>query len=104
MKQNIAVNGGSGLSLWLRFVSLYALICLTVFWFFRLNDSIWRFASYSELIRISLACFLTSAVHTVVITEGFHRMPISYYLIWAGSLQYLMVLDIMRAASGSVRW
>lgn len=33
-------------------ILIYAVFCIIVFWCFRLYKSIWRFASYSELLRM----------------------------------------------------
>ena len=84
---------GEYLSTWLRFIPAYTLICLVIFKCFHMYNSVWRFASYNELIRISIASGFTSLIHIAVITAMFRRMPISYYFIGTG-IQYLMVLGI----------
>ncbi len=63
-----------------RFITLYAVGCVIVFWRFHLYQSIWRFASYVELTRLLMASILTSVLHAVLITVFFYRMPLSYYL------------------------
>ena len=40
---------------YIRFIPIYIGISLLVFWRLRLYRSIWRFASYSELLRTGLA-------------------------------------------------
>ncbi len=75
----------------LKFAPIYAVICLVVFWQFRLYNSIWRFASTSELIRVMVASGITSVIHIAGITLLFGRMPISYYVIGMG-IQFLFVL------------
>jgi len=47
----------------------------------KLYRSLWRFASYSELLRIILSSVITGIFHTVAITVFFRRMPISYYVM-----------------------
>ena len=39
------------LEAWKHFLPLYILFSLAVFWYLKLYKSIWRFASYSELLR-----------------------------------------------------
>ncbi len=64
-----------------QFIAFYIGICLIVFWFLRLYKSIWRFASYNELIRITMATGITGILHILLITVLWNRMPISYYMI-----------------------
>lgn len=78
---------------WRRFLPIYVLFSLAVFWYLKLYKSIWRFASYSELLRVSLATMVSSLFHIVGITILFRRMPVSYYFIGA-LLQYFAVLGI----------
>ena len=81
------------LSAWMHFTPIYAIACVFVFWLLRLYQSIWRFASISELVRVVISSGITAAFHTVVITLLFQRMPISYYLIGA-MLQFVFVLGV----------
>lgn len=78
---------------WKAFLPFYILGSLAVFWFLKLYKSIWRFASYSELLRVSMAIAICSVFHIIGITVFWGRMPISYYVIGA-ILQYLAVLGI----------
>lgn len=78
---------------WKAFLPFYILGSLAVFWFLKLYKSIWRFASYSELLRVSMATVICSVFHIIGITLLWGRMPISYYVIGA-ILQYLAVLGI----------
>ena len=107
----VAVNGAYFLALWFRFdcrfsfipivylndwihfLPFYTIICLVVFWIFRLYQSVWRFASFSEMVRVVLACLITSALHAIGITLLFGRMPVSYYLV-GPLIQLLFVLGI----------
>ena len=66
---------------WMRFVPIYTVFCLVVFWVLRLYRSLWKYASYSELMHLILATIITGVFHTVGITLIFNRMPISYYMI-----------------------
>ena len=78
---------------WAAFLPFYVLFSLAVFWHLKLYKSIWRFASYSELLRVSMATVICSVFHILGITLFWGRMPISYYVIGA-ILQYLAVLGI----------
>lgn len=60
-------------------ILLYCAFCVAVFWYFRLYKSIWRFASYSELMRVILSTVITGMVYAVIMTAFVLRMPVSYY-------------------------
>ena len=75
------------------FAPIYTVICILVFWFLKLYKSIWRFASYSELLRVAAATVTTGAIQLVGITLLFGRMPISYYTFGI-VLQFFAVLGI----------
>ena len=77
----------------LKFAPIYSVVSLVVFWRFRLYNSIWRFASYSELLRVVFATATTTLVQILGITFLFARMPISYYLLGA-CLQFILVLGL----------
>ncbi len=62
-----------------RFITVYALGALVVFWFFRLYRSLWAYASFAELVRALEACLITGVAHIIGITVLFGRMPLSYY-------------------------
>ena len=77
---------------WKQFTPIYTVLCVIVFFIAKLYNSMWRFASFSELLRITSASLLTSAAHIVLISlycrsmwTQFHitRMPISYDIIGA---------------------
>ena len=87
---------------WLRFAPVYAVFCVFIFAFLRLYKSIWRFASYSELLRIILSSMITAVGHVsilFVVCQRFrkiypvYRMPYSYYIIGA-IIQFGMILGI----------
>ena len=60
-------------------ILIYCAFCVAVFWYFRLYKSIWRFASYSELMRVILSTVITGTVYAVIMTAFVLRMPVSYY-------------------------
>ena len=75
------------------FIPIYAAICIAVFWALRLYNTIWRFASYSELSRVMWSSIITSIIHTIGISTLFQRMPISYYL-FGMMIQFVAVLGV----------
>ena len=70
-------------SRWLHFAPFYIVFCLVVFMALKLYRSMWRFASYSELMRTFSASIITAAFHALGISLIFGRMPISYYIMGA---------------------
>lgn len=107
----IAVIVSFGIALWLRFdckvtsvepqyltnytktIIIYALFCLVVFCFLRLYKSIWRFASYSELMRVILATVVTGVIYTGSLLVFNLHMPVSYYVIGI-TVQFIATLGI----------
>lgn len=81
------------LNAWLEFVPLYTVFAFAVLLALRLYRSIWRFASYRELLRVFEASAAASVFHAVVITLLFERMPLSYYIVGAG-LQFMLLISI----------
>lgn len=106
-----AVIVSFGIALWLRFdckvtsvepqylttytktIIIYALFCLVVFCFLRLYKSIWRFASYSELMRVILATVVTGVIYTGSLLVFNLHMPVSYYVIGI-TVQFIATLGI----------
>ena len=78
---------------YMQFTPIYTVLCIGVFWVMRLYRSIWRFASYNELIRVVMATLITGIFQCVGITALFRRMPLSYY-IFGIVLQFCAVIGI----------
>ena len=87
---------------WEVFAPLYIVICLIIFRSLKLYRSIWRFASFTELVRITQACIITTLLHIVGVTAiinilasdtnyNLTRMPFSYYIIGAVTQFVLLV-------------
>ncbi len=107
----VAVHMAYFLALWLRFdfvyssiparyltpykqfITPYAVGCVLIFLIARMYRSIWRFASYMELLLTLAASALASVLHAVFITLLLERMPLSYYLGGA-ALQFLFLIGI----------
>ena len=68
------------LSYYVGFIGIAVVFTLGVFAGLRLYNSIWRFASYSELLRVVIATAISAVFHIIGITLMFGRMPVSYYL------------------------
>lgn len=81
------------LSSYLKFLPIYVIACMAVFWGLKLYKSIWRFASYNELYRVSVATIITLIIHIAGMTILYGRMPISYYMFGI-VLQFLFTLGI----------
>lgn len=65
---------------WLKFMPIYAVVCVFVFWLFKLYQSVWKYASFSELARTAVASLILGIFYTVGITVIFKRMPVAYYV------------------------
>ncbi len=76
-----------------KFAPFYTVLCLIIFWRLRLYNSIWRFASYDELLRCILSSVITTLIQIIGITVFVQRMPITYYFIGA-VLQFGFVVGI----------
>ena len=83
----------SYLKAWAAFTPIYTLFCLLVFWRTRLYKSIWKYASYTELLYIIEASIATALFHIIFITIFFRRMPISYYIM-GPVLQFIFMTAI----------
>ncbi len=81
------------LDAFLKFAPFYTIIAIIIFYCLRLYNSIWRFASYNELVRCIFSSIITSIVHIIGITVFVLRMPISYYFTGA-VLQFGFVVGI----------
>ena len=65
-----------------------------VFFLARMYNSVWRYASYTELVRCFIGSMIASVAHTALITALLKRMPISYYLM--GAVFQFALLVIVR--------
>ena len=74
-------------------IVFYAIFCVVIFYIARLYKSIWRFASYSELVRMIFVTIITSTIHVIVMTNFVSRMPVSYFVIGT-TLQFCLTLGI----------
>ena len=73
---------------------------MPIFWKLRLYNSVWRFASFTELICVLKGTAISGLIHiagsTLIInllSENLNRMPFSYYIMGIG-IQFVLVLGI----------
>ena len=69
-------------------------LTLVIFALFSLYDSLWRYASVTELLNLTLACIISSMAQVVGTYMMQHHMPRSYYIL------YLLLLFPMMAGDG----
>lgn len=74
-------------------ILIYACICIIVFAVMRLYRSIWRFASFYELICITQATVVCALAHLALITLFYERMPVSYY-VFGIVIQYILTVGV----------
>lgn len=97
----VAVCGSYFVALWLRFDGVYSQIpaeylkpylqfifpaaagSIIIFILLHMYSGMWRYASFSELVRACSGSIISSILHTILITVLFGRMPISYYILGA---------------------
>lgn len=107
----ISVIASYFLALWIRFdcrfnnivddylqsyyksILIYACFVIVVFVVLRLYRSIWRYASYSELLRVIMSTAVTGTVYFAVMTLFVMNMPISYY-VFGLTIQFCLTLGI----------
>lgn len=79
------------LSPYKKLILLYVAICIAIYAWMRLYKSIWRFASYDELLRVIKATILTALIH--IAFSLYARMPVSYYMMGI-TLQFVCTIGI----------
>lgn len=76
-----------------RYIPIHAITSVIIFALMKLYNSIWRFASFHELVYVFMGSCVSSVLHTIGITVAMQRMPISYYVFGAG-FQFVFILGI----------
>lgn len=76
-----------------RTILVYALFCVVVLGTLRLYKSIWRFASYTEPLRIICATVFTGVIYCIAVNIFIMRMPVSYYFFGL-LMQFILTLGI----------
>lgn len=68
------------LETWILYAPVHTVCTLILLFGFKLYRSIWRFASFDELQRITVVSILSAVLHVLGTMAFLHRMPVSYYL------------------------
>ena len=90
------------LEAWLCYAPIHAIVSIALLWMLRLYKSVWKYASFNEFNRVAIWALISGALHALLITLFFARMPISYYLIGA-AMQFVLVLFVRFAYRFFVR-
>lgn len=77
----------------LKFLPVYSVVCIIVFFCLKLYRSLWRFASCSELVRVLAATGITTVFQIAGTAVWFGFMPISYYFFGA-VIQFALLLGV----------
>ena len=72
------------------FAPFYTVLCIIVFWLFRLYGGMWQYAGLNDMNRIIGASLTTAVIHIIGTALFIRRMPITYYIIGA-ILQFLFI-------------
>ncbi|MBQ2583501.1 MAG: polysaccharide biosynthesis protein, partial [Erysipelotrichaceae bacterium] len=84
------------LSVYLKFILPFAILCVIIYWFLKLYRSIWRFASYNELTNIIIATTICGVLNVILTRLFGARMPWSYHII--GFLMQAFFTAVIRFA------
>lgn len=76
------------------FAPVYTVICIAVFYVFRLYGGLWRYAGIHDMNRIITANMITCAIQIAGTLLLYGRMPISYYV--GGALIQFIGIAIIR--------
>ena len=87
-------NIGYYMEYYFQFVPFNTVICLAVFFAFKLYRGMWIFAGLNDMNRIIGACIVTTILHILGTMLFIARMPTSYYII--GSFLQFMGITLIR--------
>ena len=74
---------GSYLHAYASYITAHTVVSIFLFWLIRMYQSLWKYASYVEMMRTVLGSVMTSLLHNLFIAILFAKMPVSYYLFGA---------------------
>lgn len=77
----------------IKFAPFYTVLCVAVFFIFRLYGGMWTYAGMNDVNRVIGANAVTAVIQVVGTLLFVKRMPISYYLIGT-ALQLLLILAV----------
>ncbi len=78
----------------LTFAPFHTVICIAVFWLFRLYGGMWQYAGINDMNRIIGASVVTSVLHIAGTALFIRRMPITYYFI--GTILQFLFITLIR--------
>ena len=84
------------LSAFYRFAPFYSIFCVIVFSIAKLYRSVWRFASFHELLLLTVSTLITGLFHILGTLFFVQRMPISYYTM--GIILQFFFVSLIRFA------
>lgn len=76
---------------YVKFIPIYTIMCLVIFYASKMYQSVWQYASFNELARTCIGSTVASLLHILLITVIYYRMPISYYL-WGSCFQMILLV------------
>ena len=76
---------------YVKFIPIYTILCLVIFYVSKMYQSVWQYASFNELARTCIGSTVASLLHILLITVIYYRMPISYYL-WGSCFQMILLV------------
>lgn len=76
-----------------KFLPIFVVLCLVIYYFFGLYSSIWQFASINELERCIGAIIVALLTNIALTLIFFMRMPISYY-VFGICFQFIFTISI----------
>ncbi len=82
------------LRVYYKLIVPYALVCIFIYWVFKLYRSIWRFASYNELTNIILSNIVCGLFNYAVTKIFGARMPISFHVV--GFIMQIIFAAVIR--------
>jgi len=84
-----------------RIAPIYTVLCIVVFFLFKLYGGVWRFAGMNDMYRILGAWLVTTLLQLVVsfltmraMNFNFARMPATYYMV--GCVLQLLFMTVIR--------
>ncbi len=81
-----------------HYTVINVIVTILIFAFFSLYESLWRYASVTELLNLTVACLVSSCLQLVGTYMLEYRMPRSYYILY-----FLLLLPMMMAGRFSYR-
>lgn len=76
---------------YVKFIPIYTILCLVIFYAYKMYQSVWQYASFNELAHTCIGSTVASLLHILLITVIYYRMPISYYL-WGSCFQMILLV------------